>query len=449
MATFTRVQSKGVSQGGGASISATLTSGVTTGNLLVACLASDSQPQTWSVSPGTWSTAINFLDSTNGHQLGIFYILVTAGLSGTTSFTFSTTVSSNSLFVALAEWNSSTGWLDSPLDKTSSTAASASGTTVSTGTTATTSQASELAIACTTYPAAAVTESALTSGWTFGIEQSIGGDIVERELYASLTTAVAASASYTLASGKTQRSGCIATFMPSSGGIVSSGAVNIGSAASGLSVIATVILPSGIVSMGSAVSGLQATATTVLFSGIVAVGSQASGLQGTGLRLLLSGIVDVGSAQSGLSAQVAVIHSSGVVSVGSQPSGLQITTTVLSSGVVQVGSQSSGLQATATVLIPSGPVTIGSAPASGLLLIIGDVTLRYDDVQTYYAAIRAVPTLVARIAFMAKVYFPPAQILDESMVPGEIDILLNGETWSQLHELKTINDVNNFIATYS
>jgi hypothetical protein len=382
MATFTRVQTAQNNQGAGASITTSFTSGVTTGNLLVACLASDGQGQTWTAPTG-WTQDVNFNDASNGHQVGIFHIVVSSGLAGTTGFTFSTSVSGNATFVTLVEWNSSTGWQASPFDK-SATHSNASSTTISCGTTTTIAQASELAVACSSYyNAPAVTQSGYTSGWTAGIQQVQNPGIVVNETYGVYTSATTVTLSYTLASAHAG-SGCIATFMPTTSSTVSSGVVDVGSVASGLQVTATVIKPSGVVDIGAVVSGLQITATTVLISGVVDIGASASGLQIIAVNIA-TGVVDIGSAASGLD----------------------------------------------------------------ILTASGETSLLYDDVQTYYAAIRAIPTLLAQIQFMAKVYFPPAKILDESSVPGEIDILLNGETWANLHELKTINDVNTFIATYS
>ncbi|HEY7417530.1 MAG TPA: hypothetical protein VH593_20270 [Ktedonobacteraceae bacterium] len=451
MATFTRVQTAKANQGSGASITASFTNGVTQGNLLVAQLSSDSDNQTWTPPSGWPAIDINFNDSSNGHQDGIFHFVVTAGVAGTKNFAFSTSVSGNSTFVQITEWQSSTGWKTSPFDK-SATHSNASGTTLSAGTTATTSQASELAVACTSYPAPAVTQSGYTSGWSAGVQQVQTGDMVQQEAYASITSIGTVSLSYTLSSARAG-TGCIATYMPNTGSTDSSGVVDVGSAVSGLSITATVIEPTSTVNVGSAISGLSVTAFAGKLSGVVNIGAATSGLMVAAIVIEPTSVVNIGAAVSGLSVQATVIVPSGFIDIGAAVSGLHITATVVRlSGLVDVGAALSGLSVQATVIIPSGVVELGiGASASGLLILAAreETSLLYDDVQDYYAAIRAVPTLLAQIQFMAKVYFPPAIIIDESSVPGEIDILLTGETWSDLHELKTIAEVNNFIATYS
>ena len=69
----------------------------------------------------------------------------------------------------------------------------------------------------------------------------------------------------------------------------------------------------------------------------------------------------------------------------------------------------------------------------------------YDTLRSQYLRIRSSSTN-AHVALMGIVYFPPAQILSEHAIPGELDVLLIGETYSQIHVLRTIDDVTAFLA---
>ncbi len=69
----------------------------------------------------------------------------------------------------------------------------------------------------------------------------------------------------------------------------------------------------------------------------------------------------------------------------------------------------------------------------------------YDTLQQQYSRLRTSSTN-NHIAVIGLVYFPPAQILSEHSIPGELDVVLIGETYSQAHVLKTIDDVTAFIA---
>lgn len=69
----------------------------------------------------------------------------------------------------------------------------------------------------------------------------------------------------------------------------------------------------------------------------------------------------------------------------------------------------------------------------------------YDDLQTQYTRLRA-STTNSHIIRLALVYYSPAQILNEHVIPGELDVLLSGET--TFHILKSIKDVSDFITAH-
>jgi hypothetical protein len=71
-----------------------------------------------------------------------------------------------------------------------------------------------------------------------------------------------------------------------------------------------------------------------------------------------------------------------------------------------------------------------------------------DDLLLQYTVLR-MATLHTPIARIFIVRYPPARVLSAHAIPGELDVLLQGETMDQVHQLRSINDVNNFIATYS
>lgn len=208
--SISRVQSQVNHVTTSTSNSVTMSAGVTQGNLLIAGIATAAVGQTWTP-PSGWTSVGNVSQGT-AIETAMYYIVVTAGLAGTTSFSFSYTVSSNSsLFVA--EWSSTSGWQASPLDQ-STTASSAATTTISSGTTPTTTQASELWTASMGYVNSPQTESGLTSGWSDGQENASGGPAL-REVYQIASSTGAASASFTI--GTAQRyASVVATFKPSS-----------------------------------------------------------------------------------------------------------------------------------------------------------------------------------------------------------------------------------------
>lgn len=206
--TITRTQANNNRAASTTSVSVTLSSGVTQGNLLVAEFAISATGLTMSA-PANWSQATS--TSTN-QEMALYWIVVSSGLAGTTVFTFSVTSGTPNLSLNVSEWNSTTGWPASPLDKVANNT-NASSTTVSSGTTATTTQASELWVAGLSYSGGSQTESGLTAGWTNGLETSLGPAL--REVYEIVSATGAASVQFTITTAKSN-AGCLATFMPSS-----------------------------------------------------------------------------------------------------------------------------------------------------------------------------------------------------------------------------------------
>src|SRR5579875_3334456 len=205
--SISRVQGAGNRAAASASNTVTLTSGVTQGNLLVASVAAGNTAATWTTPTG-WTLAKGNAGVAQG--VSVYYVIVTAAMAGTTSFTFNLNSAYNNDLV-LSEWNSTTGWQSNPVDQVAIGSPSSS-TTVSSGTTPTTTQAVELWIAGLAYGGAGQTESSLTSGWSFGAEAAGGPTL--REVYQIASAIGAASASFTIGTAQNQ-DGTVVTFMPS------------------------------------------------------------------------------------------------------------------------------------------------------------------------------------------------------------------------------------------
>ena len=77
-----------------------------------------------------------------------------------------------------------------------------------------------------------------------------------------------------------------------------------------------------------------------------------------------------------------------------------------------------------------------------------DAQMLNDDLLLEYSVLR-MATLTTPIARIFIVRYPPAKVLSVHSIPGELDVLLVGEDYSQVHRLKTINQVSAFITAYS
>lgn len=72
--------------------------------------------------------------------------------------------------------------------------------------------------------------------------------------------------------------------------------------------------------------------------------------------------------------------------------------------------------------------------------------MTYDELQTQYARIRASSFVTNNyLSLLGFTYYVPAQILNEHTLPGELDALFDWESWDNLHTMRTVNDVTDFL----
>lgn len=207
-ATLTRVQHNSANPGSTAtSLTATLGSGVTSGNLLVATIVVGTNVGTVTP-PAGWVQAGPTETVTSFNQTQIFYLIV--GTGGATSFVFSWT-GSHSFGWTIEEWNSSTGWPASPVDVTSGT--TNTGTTVGCGSPATTAQASELWVGVLSWANSGLTLSGITSGWTQGDTSTFSGNNTQTAFYQTRSGTGTPTLNATISGGGTSgNAGVVATF---------------------------------------------------------------------------------------------------------------------------------------------------------------------------------------------------------------------------------------------
>jgi hypothetical protein len=216
--TITRVQGHAVTSAAATSLAGTLTTGVTSGNLLVAAVSCGSNTTTFTGPTGWTQATINQPSGVSDTQeTSIWWAIVgSGGLSaGSTSWTWTLSASHNP-YICIEEWNSTTGWVASPVDKTANgeTGTPATATTVVSGTTATTAQASELWVASLMYAGGAQTESSITSGWTKDLETTDGSNNhTVTMLYDVASSTGAAACQYTIGTAEFW-CGCVTTFLP-------------------------------------------------------------------------------------------------------------------------------------------------------------------------------------------------------------------------------------------
>lgn len=201
----------------GTSVTLTLPSGVTQGNLLIFQVVARAAGLTFTP-PAGWSAA-GSAQSTTGTPATtsqMFYLLAGAADAGTTSFTVSWGASWNNSAI-LTEWNCLDGWQSSPLDQQAgNTTGATTSTTMSSGTTPATSQSTELAVASLAwYNSPVVTESAPTAGWTTGLSAITSGGQGIRQLY-QITAATGTQQCQETLSSAAANTGSVATFMVSS-----------------------------------------------------------------------------------------------------------------------------------------------------------------------------------------------------------------------------------------
>lgn len=197
------------------SVTITLSSGVTVGNLLVACLMTGNNSITFTGPTGWAQAVINNPSGGAAIDSAIWYKIATAGDAGTTSFTF-TLNAAHTNAGEIQEWSASNGWQSSVVDQTATGENDASpvqGTVLASGTTAATTQASELWIATVGYKGGQQTFSSTTAGWT--LDDNIASSSSNAMgVFHQVATATGTAGLTTNISTAEWWSGATATFLP-------------------------------------------------------------------------------------------------------------------------------------------------------------------------------------------------------------------------------------------
>jgi methionine-rich copper-binding protein CopC len=207
-----RVQAASVEGSAVSSVSVAFPVGNTAANLIVAFVRASTTTQTITLSDSagnTYSQAVNQAQTTDGHQIAIFYAPNIKAGANTVTATFS--ASNNHPFLAIYEYSGLS--TTNPLDRT----AAAQGTTAaaSSGATATTTAANELVFAGLGLPSSSTTT--VTAGSGFALEQqdtrSTGSRAASEDQLVSATGTYAGS--FTLGAADNW-SAVVATFLPPS-----------------------------------------------------------------------------------------------------------------------------------------------------------------------------------------------------------------------------------------
>lgn len=215
--SISRVQGNEVNSGGSVTSQAvTLSSGITQGNLAVASVACGSNVTTITGPSGWTQAVINQPAGSNATiETSIWSMVVPAGHAGETSWTWNFSAS-HSVYICIEEWNSTTGWMASPVDQTvqgDTSGSPTTSTTPSSGTTSTTLEATELWIASIAYKGSAQSESSITSGWTKDLEATLASNNTMTMLYQVASSTGTAGCQYTIGTAQ-YWAGCVATFKP-------------------------------------------------------------------------------------------------------------------------------------------------------------------------------------------------------------------------------------------
>lgn len=214
--SISRVQGNSVNSAGTVTSQAiTLSTGITQGNFVVATVATGNNATTFTGPSGWTQVVINQpAGSSATIETSIWYLVVSAGQAGQTSWTW-TLSASHTAYICIEEWSSTSGWLASPLDQTAqgdTSGTPTTSTTIQSGATATTAQASELWIASLAYKNSAQSESSITSGWTKDLEATLANNNTMTMLYQVVSATGAASCQYSITTGQ-YWAGVVATFM--------------------------------------------------------------------------------------------------------------------------------------------------------------------------------------------------------------------------------------------
>lgn len=218
MATLTRVQHNSMTTTSttAASLTATLGTGVTSGNLLVATIVLGT---TITVTPPAGWTQAGPTEATSGAQAQIYYLIVSSG--GATTWTWTWT-GTHSFGWTVEEWNSSSGWQVSPVDSSAGAVHTSASTAVSCGTPSATTQASELWLGVLSWANSGQTLSGVTGGWTTGDTATFTSQNTQTSFFQNATTTGTPSLAATI-SASTINAGVVATFMPVAGTTANAG----------------------------------------------------------------------------------------------------------------------------------------------------------------------------------------------------------------------------------
>lgn len=220
---LTRVQHNSMTTTGttGSSFSATLGSGVTAGNLLVATVTLGTNLTV--TPPAGWTQAGPTEVVAGSLQQQLWYLVVASG--GATSWTWSWT-GSHSFGWTIDEWNSSTGWPASPVDSSAGAVHSTASTAVNCGSPAATAQASELWYGVLSWANSGQTLSGVTAGWTTGDSAVFTGQNTSTGFYQAAAATGTPSLAATI-SASTVNAGVVATFTPAAGSHTASASLTV------------------------------------------------------------------------------------------------------------------------------------------------------------------------------------------------------------------------------
>ena len=277
------VQSSAARGSGVASISVPFASANTAGNLIIAAVRMSTTSQTVTVTDSagnTYTDAVAQSQTTDGHQVHVFYAMNVAGGANTVTATFSST--NNRPWLAVYEYSGLSA--TSPLDRTA--AAQGSGSAPTSGATPTTVSANELVFAAVGLPGSYTGTVAAGSGYAL-LQQDTGSSRSANE--AAVVTSTGSYAGTFALSAGTNWSAVVATFAAAG-------------ATPGSPTITTTALPSG--TQGAAYTAtLTATGGTTPYSWSIVSGSLPAGLTLESSTGVISGTPS-GSGTSTFDAQV-------------------------------------------------------------------------------------------------------------------------------------------------
>jgi hypothetical protein len=339
--TIARVQHNSMTTTGtaGSSFAATLGSGVTAGNLLVATVTLGTNLTV--TPPAGWTQAGPTETVSGSLQQQVWYLVVASG--GATSWTWSWT-GSHSFGWTVDEWNSPTGWPASPVDSSAGAVHSTASTAVNCGTPAATAHALELWYGVLSWADSGQTLSGITGGWTTGDTAVFTGNNTSTGFYQVAAATGTPSLAATISASRVN-AGVVATFTPAAGTTVTStGSASMASmAAAGTGTVLNPVTSAGSVSMASmAAAGSGSTSGVVTSTGSVSMAAMGAGgtgqvpviatgsvslaamtVHGTGSApVIATGSVSLATASAGGSGTVAPpVSAAGSVSMASMAAG--------------------------------------------------------------------------------------------------------------------------------